>query len=54
MVLTAFLVEVYPSSLQKYEKTKLFVGAFQEFLQKEKKNQNNYFPERFLLTAFAT
>ena len=36
------------------QKRKLFVGAFQEFLKKKKKNQNTYFPEHFLLTAFAT
>ena len=33
-------------------KRKLFAGAFQKFL--EKKNQNTYLPEHFLLTAFST
>ena len=44
--------------MQQYEKRKLFAGAFQEYLKKKKKkkkkNQNTYFPEHFLLTAFAT
>ena len=37
MILIKFVVKVWPSGLQQYEKRKLFAGAFQEFLQKNSK-----------------
>ena len=43
-----------PPVCSNMKKKKLFAGSLQEFLtKKKKKNQNTYFPEHFLLTAFA-